>query len=220
MSSIIKNFDDFQNEKGLDESNMFSSLFSKATTAVTDVITTKITAYLLNLLGISEKSIFSTLVQEFIEQIPIKDYITVFFGRKVDSNYLAPKAADATMEFLTREGFDGIAKNLGIEEDGFIYRTITEMISNEVKSKEFREKLEKFYFEAFNTFGFGGEFIDTFSRTEKTKVANEFQKLASKQAEEIKGSSSQDQNQGYADNLINSFFGGSSTNVGAFATTR
>lgn len=216
MSSIITPFKEFENEPNINESNWFSSLLSKTWTGFTDVITGKVVAFLLNFLGIKEGSIFSKLVQNFVEQIPLSDYPKIFFKRKVDSNYLAPKAADATIEFLADLGLDGMADKLGIDPKGYVYRTINEMISNEVKRKNFRAELEVFYLNLFNSLSFSdGNFGKTFSPSEKTKVETELQKAARQKAEETGKSKIE----GSAEALLNNLFK-NSANLGSIATTR
>lgn len=141
---INEGFEDFLNYIG-------GGLGSIAT-SISDVFKAKVTAYLLSMLGIKEESIFSKLVQNFIEQIPVKDYFVILLQGKAKAGYLAPKAADATMEFLVEIGLDGIAEKLGIDTKGLIYRTIAELFSNEIKREKFRKSLEKFYLEAFTGF--------------------------------------------------------------------
>lgn len=121
-------------------------------TSISDVFKAKVTAYLLSMLGIKEESIFSKLVQNFVEQIPVKDYFVILLQGKAKAGYLAPKAADATMEFLVEIGLDGIAEKLGIDPKGLVYRTIAELFSNEMKREKFRRSLENFYLEAFTGF--------------------------------------------------------------------
>jgi hypothetical protein len=217
MSSIITPFSEFEPEENLNESNWFSSLISKTWTGFTDVITTKVAAYLLKFLGIGETSIFSKLVQNFVEQIPLSDYPKIFFKKKADSKYLAPKAADATIEFLTDVGLDGVAEKLGIEPTGYIYRTINEMISNETKRKGFRENLEVFYLNLFSSLSFSdGKFGNTFSSSEKNKIGSEIQKAARKQVEETGKSKIE----GSAEALLNNLFKNSPVNAGSTAILR
>jgi hypothetical protein len=216
MSSIITPLKEFENEPNINESNWFSSLLSKTYTGFTDVIKGKVVAFLLNFLGIGEGSIFSKLVQNFVEQIPLSDYPKIFFKKKVDSKYLSPKAAKATVEFLSEVGLDGVAEKLGIDPKGYIYRTISEMISNEVSRNKFQENLEIFYFNVFNSLSFSdGKFGNTFSSNEKNKIGSELQKAARKKAEETGKSKIE----GSAEALINNLFK-SSANPGSIATTR
>lgn len=217
MSSIITPYKEFDQEEHINESNWFSGLLTKTWSGFTDVIKGKVIAFLLKFLGIGEGSIFSKFVQNFVEQIPVSDYPKIFFKRKVDSKYLAPKAADATIEFLNEKGLDGMAQDLGIEPDGYIYRTISEMISNEARRANFREGLERFYLSTFNSLSFSdGQFGSTFSSSEKNKIGKEIQKAARKQAEET----GKTKIEGSAETLINSLFGNASANVASKAIAR
>ena len=51
------------------------------------------------------------------------------------------------MEFLQEKGLDGMAQALGIDEKGLIYRTVSEMITNETTKGTFSKTLEQFYLE-------------------------------------------------------------------------
>ena len=101
---MVKSFSEFIN-KPVNEEDLFSwdtvtSLFGKGLDAVSDVIKAKVIATLLSKLGIKEGSIFEKLVENFVETIPVGDYYSLVFKGKASAPYLAPKAAQATMEFL------------------------------------------------------------------------------------------------------------------------
>lgn len=178
MDNGIKKFNEFKNSSSnttLNEEGVMDYItgaISGLVDPLSDVLKGKVTAYLLSNLGITEQSIFSKLVQNFVEQIPVGDYFTILFQGKTNAGYLAPKAADATMEFLTEMGLDGIAEKLGVDKDGWIYRTIAEMFSNEIRRKNFREQLENFYLEAFNGFQPTNQedFMKSLSGSEKQNI--------------------------------------------------
>jgi hypothetical protein len=174
---INKNGSLDMNEDLKDFFGSIGSGFSSIATSIGDVFKAKVTAYLLSMLGINEDSIFSKLVQNFIEQIPVTDYFIIIFQGKAKAGYLAPKAADATMEFLVEMGLDGIAEKLGIDNKGLIYKTISELFSNQVKREQFRKSLEKFYLEAFT--GFQPESQDQFAKnltpSERSKMESALQ---------------------------------------------
>jgi hypothetical protein len=217
MSSIITPYREFEPDQNLNESNWFSGLLTKTWSGFTDVIKGKIVSFLLKFLGIGESSIFSKLVQNFVEQIPVSDYPKILFKGKVDAKYLAPKAADATIEFLNEKGLDGVAQNLDIDPNGYIYRTISEMLSNEARRANFRENLENFYLSTFNSLSFSdGKFGSTFSPNERNKIGTELQNAARKQAEETGKSKIE----GSAEKLLNSLFANTSANIGSKAIAR
>jgi len=190
MANNIKSFEDFRsdsvNENWL--SDGLSRLIGSAGSAFSDVLKGKASAYLLNFFGIGEQSIFSKLVQNFVEQIPVADLTRIIFAGRANSAYLAPKMADATIEFLTEKGLDGIAEDLGIEPDGWIYRTISEMLTNQVRRENFRDYLEQFYLQAFNGFegAAGGEdFMKSLSPSEERTIQTGIGKIVDVGGNEI-----------------------------------
>jgi len=153
MANNIKSFEDFKSDIAQEvNESWFSDILGYAGGAFSDVLKGKASAYLMSFFGIGEQSIFSKLVQNFVEQIPIADLTKIIFAGKANSAYLAPKMADATIEFLSEKGLDGIAEDLHIEPSGWIYRTLSEIISNQARRENFRESLVKFYLQAFNGF--------------------------------------------------------------------
>lgn len=178
----VQNFDEFTSQK-IDEANdsffsfnFLGDLFTKGFDAFSDVLKGKVISYLTEYLGISEGSVFSKILQNFVETIPVSDYYSILFNSKANARYLAPKAAQATMEFLMEMGVDGIAGNLGVsDKNGYLYRTISEMLTNELTRKDFTKKLESFYLSMF-----GGlpqtsaeEFQKSLKPQERTKMQDE-----------------------------------------------
>lgn len=164
MVNNIKSFEDFKSSEHQSvNENWISDILGYAGGAFSDVLKGKASAYLMSFFGIGEQSIFSKLVQNFVEQIPIADLTKIIFAGKANSAYLAPKLADATIEFLSEKGLDGVAEDLHIDPTGWIYRTISEMISNETRRGQFRESLVNFYMQAFN--GFREVDVDSFKST-------------------------------------------------------
>lgn len=177
MNSGIKNFSEFRESENLSEGlfDGFKGLFDKGADAVSDVIKGKVVAYLLEMFGIKEGSSLSKVMQNFVEQIPIADLVPIVFKGKVNAKYLAPKAADATIEFLTEKGLDGIATEIGIEPNGLMYRTISELLTNEIKRENFRKNLGEFYLDAFNGFKDAdpAEFEKSLTGSDKSKMERE-----------------------------------------------
>ena len=207
---MVKSFSEFIN-KPVNEADLFSwdtvtSLFGKGLDAVSDVVKGKVTAILLSKLGIKEGTIFEKLVENFVETIPVKDYYSLVFKGKASAPYLAPKAAQATMEFLQEKGLDGIAQALGIDEKGLIYRTVSEMISKETTKGDFSKTLEQFYLEIF-----GGieptsveQFKKDLSSQEKNQIMTTLEQTAKSQGADLKDP---DAKQG----IFDAFFGNLST---------
>lgn len=189
---MLKSFSEFEKKK-INEADLFSwdtakNLFGKGLDAISDVVKAKVTATLLEKLGIKEGSIFSKLVQNFVETIPVGDYYSLLFQGKASAAYLAPKAAQATMEFLQEKGLDGIAQALGIDEKGLIYRSISEMISNETSKGEFMKTLEEFYLGIFGGFEAVSpeEFKKGLTSSEKEKVSSSLLQAAKNSGAEVK----------------------------------
>jgi len=219
---MVKSFSEFIN-KPVNEADLFSwdtvtSLFGKGLDAVSDVVKGKVIAVLLSKLGIKEGSIFEKLVENFVETIPVGDYYSLVFKGKASAPYLAPKAAQATMEFLQEKGLDGMAQALGIDEKGLIYRTISEMITNETTKGTFSKTLEQFYLEIF-----GGieptsveQFKKDLSSQEKTQIMTSLEQTAKSQGTDLKDP---DAKQGMFDAFFGNLATASNANAAQSSTT-
>lgn len=212
MGDSIKTFSEFKalHSTGVNEGifDYLGNIVSSAGTGLSDVIKGKAVAYLLKFFGITEQSIFSKLVQNFVEQIPVMDIFKILFQGKANSAYLAPKAADATIEFLTEKGLDGIAKDLKIDTDGWIYRTVSEMLSNEVRRQDFRKMLENFYLSAFNGFESVGteDFTKSLSPSEQAKFSRSIKDISKGTGNKIEVATTEKPN--IINNFISSLMGG------------
>jgi len=219
---MVKSFSEFIN-KPVNEADLFSwdtvtSLFGKGLDAVSNVVKGKVVAVLLSKLGIKEGSIFEKLVENFVETIPVGDYYSLVFKGKASAPYLAPKAAQATMEFLQEKGLDGMAQALGIDEKGLIYRTISEMITNETTKGTFSKTLEQFYLEIF-----GGieptsveQFKKDLSSQEKTQIMTSLEQTAKSQGTDLKDP---DAKQGMFDAFFGNLATASNANAAQSSTT-
>jgi hypothetical protein len=219
---MVKSFSEFIN-KPVNEEDLFSwdtvtSLFGKGLDAVSNVVKGKVVAVLLSKLGIKEGSIFEKLVENFVETIPVGDYYSLVFKGKASAPYLAPKAAQATMEFLQEKGLDGMAQALGIDEKGLIYRTVSEMITNETTKGTFSKTLEQFYLEIF-----GGieptsveQFKKDLSSQEKTQIMTSLEQTAKSQGTDLKDP---DAKQGMFDAFFGNLATASNANAAQSSTT-
>jgi hypothetical protein len=219
---MVKSFSEFIN-KPVNEADLFSwdtvtSLFGKGLDAVSDVVKAKVVATLLSKLGIKEGSIFEKLVENFVETIPVGDYYSLVFKGKASAPYLAPKAAQATIEFLMEKGVDGVAENLGVEKDGLIYRTISEMITNETSRENFKKTLEKFFLEIFG--GIEPTSVDQFKKDltsqEKTQIMTSLEQTAKSQGTDLKDP---DAKQGMFDAFFGNLATASNANAAQSTTT-
>lgn len=219
---MVKSFSEFIN-KPVNEADLFSwdtvtSLFGKGLDAVSDVLKGKVIAVLLSKLGIKEGTIFSKLVENFVETIPVGDYYSLMFKGKASASYLAPKAAQATIEFLMEKGVDGVAENLGVEKDGLIYRTISEMVTNETTRENFKKTLEKFFLEIF-----GGleptsveQFKKDLSSQEKNQIMSSLEQTAKSQGTDLKDPEAK---QGMFDSFFGNLATAANTNAAQSTTT-
>lgn len=127
--SRIKSYDSFDR---MDES-IFDFSLSGAVKSITSAfggaIKEKLVGVILSKIGLKEDSVLSEIVQELVDAIPTSDLYNLFTqDPKVwNSNYFAPKLAEATKEFIEREGFDTLAEKLGVDPKGMLYKTIKEL---------------------------------------------------------------------------------------------
>jgi hypothetical protein len=159
---MIKKFSEFRNRvtPGPDDQpelnegigDWLGQTFGSIWGGAKDLLTKKITAHLLSKLGIEENSIFAELVSKFVQQIPISDYYGILFNSKLNAKYLAPKMAEAAMEFISGQGYDGIAQSLGFNRDGLIYQLLRETFTNEAAKLNFKKNLENFFLSVFQGF--------------------------------------------------------------------
>lgn len=164
MTKIIKNFSEFQK---VDEGAMdfLSGLIGSGASAFTDVIKGKVSDYLLGFFGVKPESLFGTIIRNFAETVDVSDlYDFIVKGEGgISVKTLAPKLTDVTMETLSEMGVDGIASRFKIDDkNGWIYRTIKEMISNQSKQADFRENILNFWTMILTSIA-GGETGSTFS---------------------------------------------------------
>ena len=185
MSKMIKKFSEFQkvNEDG--PMDFLTNLAGSGATAVGDVIKGKVSDYLLGFFGVKPESLFGTIIRNFAETVAVSDlYDLVVKGEGgISVKTMAPKLTDVTMETLAEMGVDGIATRFKIEDkDGWVYRTVKEMISNQSKQADFRENILNFWTMILTSVA-GGENKSPFSQVKSGKnpltvTPQEAQKLA------------------------------------------
>ena len=138
MAKIIKKFSDFQSTN---EDFSLGSLISSAGEGLVDVAKGKLVEYLYGYFGVKPESLLGTILTNFVEQVNISEY-PQFISGEINVRDMAPKLADATIETISEMGIDGIATRFKVEDkEGWIYRTLKEMISNQTRQADFRETL-------------------------------------------------------------------------------
>lgn len=180
MSKIIKDLNTFSDEVQLNEDfswgGLISGAFNFASTGLRKTVKEKIAAIILEQIGIKQDSLFSGIVQEAVDAIPIKDYPALITGEKANIEYLAPKMAQAISEFFERKGFDPIAEQMGIDSKGWLYSTIR----NGLQSPEGKERLKSMLIEAFGGKDAKGsvarDAISDLPKEDKQKISDEVKK--------------------------------------------
>lgn len=221
MSKMIKNFSEFQkvNEDG--PMDFITNLLGSGATAVGDVIKGKVSDYLLGFFGVKPESLFGTIIRNFAETVDVSElYDFIIKGEGgISVKTLAPKLTDVTMETITELGVDGLATRFKIEDkNGWIYRTIKEMISNSAKQATFRENILNFWTMILSSIA-GGEEKSPFAQVKSGKnpfelTSAEEKKISTdpavKQAAEKSGMD--------VTSILKGVMGGSTNPSGAFGT--
>jgi hypothetical protein len=123
--------------------DFFSGVVDIAGDAIQRQLKQKVVAFLLNKLGILEKSKLSRVVQEVVEEIEIGDYYGIISGEK-GADYWAPKLAKAFQGFILSEGFNNLAESWGIDSSGFLYGTIKEALEESFSDPNYQKNLSNF----------------------------------------------------------------------------
>ena len=181
MSQIIKKFSDFQSTN---EDFSLSSLVSSAGEGLVDVAKGKLTEYLYGYFGVKPESLLGTIITNFVEQVDIAEY-PQFISGEISVRDMAPKLADATIETISEMGIDGIATRFKVEDkNGWIYRTLKEMLSNQTRQADLRKTLVELWTWVLGGSSSGSQsaFPNTTGKNPLSVTPQEAQKLASNPA--------------------------------------
>jgi hypothetical protein len=181
MSKIIKKFSDFQSTN---EDFSLSSLLSSAGEGVIDVAKGKLIEYLYGYFGVKPESLLGTIITNFVEQVDIDEY-PQFISGEISVRDMAPKLADATIETISEMGIDGIATRFKVDDkNGWIYRTLKEMLSNQTRQADLRKTLVELWTWVLGGSSSGSQsaFPNTTGKNPLTVTPQEAQKLASNPA--------------------------------------
>ena len=181
MSQIIKKFSDFQSTN---EDFSLSSLVSSAGEGLVDVAKGKLTEYLYGYFGVKPESLLGTILTNFVEQVDIAEY-PQFISGEISVRDMAPKLADATIETISEMGIDGIATRFKVEDkNGWIYRTLKEMLSNQTRQADLRKTLVELWTWVLGGSSSGSQsaFPNTTGKNPLSVTPQEAQKLASNPA--------------------------------------
>jgi hypothetical protein len=181
MAKIIKKFSDFQSTN---EDFSLSSLIGSAGEGLVDVAKGKLIEYLYGYFGVKPESLLGTILTNFVEQVDIAEY-PQFISGEINVRDMAPKLADATIETISEMGIDGIATRFKVDDkDGWIYRTLKEMISNQTRQADLRETLIGLWTWVLGGASSGAKtaFSDTAGKNPLSVTPQEAQKLAANPA--------------------------------------
>jgi len=181
MSQIIKKFSDFQSTN---EDFSLSSLIGSAGEGLVDVAKGKLTEYLYGYFGVKPESLLGTILTNFVEQVDIAEY-PQFISGEISVRDMAPKLADATIETISEMGIDGIATRFKVEDkNGWIYRTLKEMLSNQTRQADLRKTLVDLWTWVLGGSSSGSQsaFPNTTGKNPLSVTPQEAQKLASNPA--------------------------------------
>ena len=181
MAQIIKKFSDFQSTN---EDFSLSSLIGSAGEGLVDVAKGKLTEYLYGYFGVKPESLLGTILTNFVEQVDIAEY-PQFISGEISVRDMAPKLADATIETISEMGIDGIATRFKVEDkNGWIYRTLKEMLSNQTRQADLRKTLVELWTWVLGGSSSGSQsaFPNTTGKNPLTVTPQEAQKLASNPA--------------------------------------
>ena len=181
MAKIIKKFSDFQSTN---EDFSLSSLIGSAGEGLVDVAKGKLTEYLYGYFGVKPESLLGTILTNFVEQVDIAEY-PQFISGEISVRDMAPKLADATIETISEMGIDGIATRFKVEDkNGWIYRTLKEMLSNQTRQADLRKTLVELWTWVLGGSSSGSQsaFPNTTGKNPLSVTPQEAQKLASNPA--------------------------------------
>jgi hypothetical protein len=181
MSQIIKKFSDFQSTN---EDFSLSSLIGSAGEGLVDVAKGKLTEYLYGYFGVKPESLLGTILTNFVEQVDIAEY-PQFISGEISVRDMAPKLADATIETISEMGIDGIATRFKVEDkNGWIYRTLKEMLSNQTRQADLRKTLVELWTWVLGGSSSGSQsaFPNTTGKNPLSVTPQEAQKIASNPA--------------------------------------
>jgi hypothetical protein len=181
--SRVKSFEDFSSKGSrIDESifddilGMFGKLLPVAGEGFIRTIKQKISAAIIEKIGVKENSMLSGFVQEVVASIPVKDIPGIITGSKTNTEYLVPLLAESTQNFIQRKGLEQLLEPLGAEPNGWLVATIRNAIQGEIGKKN----LEKMYTSLLGAEPFSDSVMDKFTPEEKEQLSGSLAQQAMK----------------------------------------
>lgn len=182
--SNIKKFEDFTydsnpvNEGFLDDvTTVIGRMIPMLGTGFVKTIKQKLSATLLEKLGINENTPASTVVQELVDSIEIKEIPGLLTGENANAEFLAPRLAQAVQEYVQRKGFDSLYVPFGINPNGWMASTIRESLQEEIG----KEKLTNFFLKALGGESIGKEIVGKLDDKSKEQFKDAFSQQLAKE---------------------------------------
>lgn len=182
--SNIKKFEDFVhnsstvNEGFLDDiTNVVGRMIPLLGTGFIKTIKQKLAATLLEKLGINENTPASTVVQELVDSIEIKEMPGLLTGENANAEFLAPRLAQAVQEYIQRKGFDSLYVPFGVNPNGWLASTIREGLQEEVG----KERLTNFFLKALGGESLGKEIVGKLDDKSKEQLKDAFSQQLAKE---------------------------------------
>lgn len=181
--SRVKKFEDFSvNDARVDESlfddilGMFGKLIPVAGEGFIKTIKQKISASIIEKIGVKENSMLSGYVQEIVASIPVKDIPGIITGSKTNTEYLVPLLAESTQNFIQRKGLEQLLEPLGAEPNGWLVATIRNAIQGEIGKRN----LEKIFSSLLGSESLSSSVMSKFTDQEKEKLSGTLAQQAMK----------------------------------------
>lgn len=214
----VKSFEDFSFEDRVNEDNsvwdditgFLGRIIPSLGEGFTRTIKQKVSAAIIEKIGVREDTTLSALVQEIVASIPVADLPGIITGSKANAEYLAPLLAEATQNFIQRKGLENLMQPLGAEPNGWLVATIRNSIQGEIG----KDRLEKMYAELLGSESLTPSVMSKFSDEEKQKLSGDLAQQAmraypttAKGLQSTPGQGSTDKRTGDFESLTNFFSG-------------
>lgn len=168
--SNIKKLNEFAVNEDVNWGNFFNNVFSLAGEGFRTTIKTRITAVLLEKLGLKEKTLLCAFVENFVQEIPVMDLPKIISGESLGSSYWVPKLSDSIRRFIDQKGIDTIAESMGINTNppGLAYT----YFRNILLSRQGQEKIAKMFADIFDSANVGPETINSLDDLHKARLSD------------------------------------------------
>lgn len=191
--SKIKSFEDFSHDSNKvnedlisDVNSIFGRMLPLLGTGFVKTVKQKLAASLLEKLGISENTEASTIIQEVVDAIEIKEIPGLLTGKNANAQFLAPRLAQAVQEYIQRKGFDSLYTQFGIMPNGWLASIIRESLQERMG----KENLTKFFLKVLGEEPVGKDVINKLDDESKEKMKDALsQQLVKEYPEKTKSNS-------------------------------